>query len=290
MAQDVVVNGTTYPAVESVALTDGNGNVTQYYPDAVRYVLQSLTDAQKAQARQNIGAAGADEINSDAYKQAIANLVVAHLLGQPVVGIVDSDNNIILNGTLPLGTYTLKYEGANDEYSEIVQLTITEEDKIGYTNVLPLAQEYASTAPYVGSDGSVGYGNGMRISTSSASTTYMKADTDANVDTTALIPVKRGDVLRFKNCNLKVTPADTSYGTRILALDSSKALVTGGNALYNNIANRLPVVTNDDEIVQITLEPSATWTDSNIDQWAYIMISTDGLDETSIITINQEIV
>lgn len=56
MAQDAVINGTTYPAVEAVALTDGNGNVTQYYPDAVRYVGQALTEAQKAQARENIGA------------------------------------------------------------------------------------------------------------------------------------------------------------------------------------------------------------------------------------------
>ncbi len=55
MAQDVVVNGTTYPAVESVVLRDGNGNETQYYPDAVRYVEQTLTEAQKAQARQNLG-------------------------------------------------------------------------------------------------------------------------------------------------------------------------------------------------------------------------------------------
>ncbi len=31
MAQDVVVNGTTYPAVESVELTDLNGNKTSYY-------------------------------------------------------------------------------------------------------------------------------------------------------------------------------------------------------------------------------------------------------------------
>lgn len=55
MAQDVVINGTTYPAVESVALADANGNATMYYPDAVRYVEQTLTEAQKEQARGNIG-------------------------------------------------------------------------------------------------------------------------------------------------------------------------------------------------------------------------------------------
>ncbi|MBQ5840630.1 MAG: hypothetical protein IIW40_01610, partial [Clostridia bacterium] len=55
MAQDVVVNGTTYPAVEAVALTGVGGNTQVYYPDAVRYVPQTLTAEQKAQARGNIG-------------------------------------------------------------------------------------------------------------------------------------------------------------------------------------------------------------------------------------------
>lgn len=58
MAQDVVINGTTYPAVETVALTDAKGNTTFYYPDAVRYVEQNLTEEQKAQARENIGITG----------------------------------------------------------------------------------------------------------------------------------------------------------------------------------------------------------------------------------------
>ena len=34
MAQDVIINGTTYPAVKSVALMGANGKVVQYYPDA----------------------------------------------------------------------------------------------------------------------------------------------------------------------------------------------------------------------------------------------------------------
>lgn len=161
------------------------------------------------------------------------------------------------------------------------------EKKAGYKNVLPLAQQYASDAPYIGADGSVGYGNNMRISTSSPSTTYMKAIT--GVDTTAMIPVKRGDVLRFKNCNLKVNPSNTSYGTYIQGFTSSKAVIPGFNALYGNIKNRLPLVVDGDEIVQITLEPKSAWTTSRIDEVAYIMIGTDGLDETSIITINEEI-
>ena len=225
---------------------------------------------------------------TEADKAEIITAVIEALAGYPVVGVVDSDNSIVLSGTLPIGEYTLKYEGENGAYSDIVSLTITDEDKLGYTNVLPLAQQYASTDPYIGSDGSVGYANNMRLSSSSQAATYMKAQT--GVDITGMIPVKRGDVIRFKNCNFKVTPSNTTYGTNIQGFDSSKALISGFNAKYDNIDMRLPCEISGDEIVQVTLEPKSAWTTSYIDEIAYIMIATDGLDETSIITINQEIV
>lgn len=63
MSQDVVINGTTYPGVESISLQDSEGNARMYFPNAVRYVPQTLTDEQKAQARENIGAASADEVS-----------------------------------------------------------------------------------------------------------------------------------------------------------------------------------------------------------------------------------
>ena len=136
--------------------------------------------------------------------------------------------------------------------------------------------------------GSVGFGTNKRISTSADTKTYMADVT--GVYTTALIPAKRGDVLRFKNCNLKVNPANTNYSTYLYGFNSEKAYIQTCNAKSDNIANRLPIVIQGDEIVQITLEPKAAWTNSGIDNMAYIMIGTDGLDETSIITVNQEIV
>ena len=57
MAQDITINGTTYPAVEAVATRDSTGSTVMFYPDAVRYVEQDLTESQKEQARVNIGAA-----------------------------------------------------------------------------------------------------------------------------------------------------------------------------------------------------------------------------------------
>lgn len=257
-----------------------------YYLDATYAYMDTYTSIRGATGA--TGADGKDYVLTDADKDEIVSSVVASLGGNPVVGFVDENNNIILSGALPEGTYTLKYEGTEGEYSEIIDLTITAEDKVKYTNVLPLAQEYASENPYVGTDGSVGYGNDMRNSTSSASATYMKSQT--GVDTTGLIPVNRGDVIRLKNCNLKVTPSNTSYGTKIQGYNSSKAVVSGFNTLYNNIAARMPTVTSGDEYVEITLEPLAAWTSNDIDNVAFIQISTDGLDETSIITINQEIV
>ena len=293
MAENLVVNDVTYPEVEAIDMINNNGERVAFYPDAVRYNPQTLTDAQKEQARANIGALAKNQGTINVGKifvvGADGNVTLADMptgVSGDVVGNIDANNNIIVTGNLADGIYVFKYENVDGSYAEIGSLVVNSTAK--YTNVLPLAQEYASTASYIGDDGSVGYANGMRISTSSASTSYMKAQT--GVDTAALIPVKRGDVLRFKNCNLKVTPSNTSYGTYLYGFDASKAVVSGFNAKYDNIEKRLPIVTSGDEIVQITLEPLSGWTTHNIDSVAFIMISTDGLDETSIITINEEIV
>lgn len=256
-------------------------------PTKPTYTAEEVGAATPAYVDEKIGES-IEYTLTEADKAEIINAVIEYFGAMPIVGVVDDENNIILNGKLPNGDYSLRYEGANGAYSDVVTLTITDEDKVSYINVLPLAQEYASTSPYVGTDGSAGYGNGMRISTSSPTTTYMKTQT--GVDCTAMIPVKRGDVLRFKNCNFKVTPSNTSYGTFIQGFDSLKALVSAFGITSTTINVRLPYVTDGDEIVEITLEPKSEWTGSNIDDVAYIMIATDGLDETSIITINQEII
>lgn len=166
--------------------------------------------------------------------------------------------------------------------------------KTKHTNMLWRAEEYASNNTYIGADGSVGYGNNMRLSTSSPSTTYMKALT--GVDTTALIPVKRGDVLRFKNCNFKVSPSNESYGTILYGFDSSKNIINAINGAAHSIPNRFPYVVENGEYVQLTLEPTQVWLDYSssvgigFDNLSYMILSTDGLSDKSIITINEEIV
>lgn len=85
MAQNVVINGTTYPAVESVALTDSNGNTTLYYPDAVRYTEQDLDEAQKAQARENIGVEETIPEYVHTEAETVAGIVDQHQSGDSIV-------------------------------------------------------------------------------------------------------------------------------------------------------------------------------------------------------------
>lgn len=56
MAENIVVNGVTYNGVNTVEFETPEGKSVGFYPDAVRYTPQELTDAQKSIARNNIGA------------------------------------------------------------------------------------------------------------------------------------------------------------------------------------------------------------------------------------------
>ena len=56
MAENLVVNGVVYNGVDSISMQNENGEKVPFYPDAVRYNAQTLTEEQKAQARANIGA------------------------------------------------------------------------------------------------------------------------------------------------------------------------------------------------------------------------------------------
>lgn len=56
MAENIVVNGVTYNGVDSMEMRNTDGQPVGFYPDAVRYNAQDLTEAQKEQARKNIGA------------------------------------------------------------------------------------------------------------------------------------------------------------------------------------------------------------------------------------------
>lgn len=119
MAEDIVINGTTYPGVDSVALMTSDGRVIVF--GSVKTVNGIGPDAN---GNVNVGV-------SEAEKEEIANMVV-ELLGGVTARV--SNNRIILSGDLPDATYTAYYE-VDGELVEIGDLTLgsVTPDPVTYT-------------------------------------------------------------------------------------------------------------------------------------------------------------
>lgn len=70
----------------------------------------TMLEAMAEQILSVAGEDGKDYVLTEADKSEIAALVIDMLGGNPIFGIVDEDNNIIVSGDLPDGTYSVKYE------------------------------------------------------------------------------------------------------------------------------------------------------------------------------------
>ena len=120
---------------------------------------------------------GIDYWTQQDQNQIVSDVIAA--LGTPVFGNVDEENNIILSGNLPEGTYILKYEHADGKLTEIGTLV-----HCSYTNLAdPTSTEWMA---------------GYRLNSSSnpvaANATYL----------TNYIPCQEGDVIRVKGLNVCV--------------------------------------------------------------------------------------
>lgn len=151
---------------------------------------------------------------TDADQESIVQQVIA-ALGTPVFGRVDANNNIILTGELADGTYTIKYEDADGDVTEIGTL-VHDADAPNYTNQIPISTD---------ADGSVFNGTGYRAATRISSSSGVASIANANATypsfTTGFIPVKKGDVIRLGNCWMDTANlADdvSPYGHRTWAL------------------------------------------------------------------------
>jgi hypothetical protein len=119
----------------------------------------------------------------------------------------------------------------------------------------------------------VGYKENTRLSASSG---FAEREQDG-VDLTGYIPVKFGDVLRFKN--MTVPQTTTGYGNTIYLFDTSK---TGTNSA--------PVT----DLIGVGYW-TAVWDEGNLVELKYggdtgfIRINATNIDDTSIITINEPI-
>lgn len=82
------------------------------------------------------GADGADYVLTEADKSEIAALVIEMLGGNPIFGVVDENNNIVVSGDLPDGTYSVKYEMENGSKVNIGNLVIDTNVYYTVTNTL----------------------------------------------------------------------------------------------------------------------------------------------------------
>ena len=226
----------------------------------VLYTKQTLTEEQKAQARENIGSVTLEE--------------VLEQLRTPVFGTVDEENNIILTGALPDGTYTLKYEDSKGNLTEIGTLTQSSADS-AYTNLAdPSSDEWMA---------------GYRLNSSgnivAASETYL----------TNFIPCRMNDVIRLKGFNPGQCNANGTRAMTYFFGEDKSTIVAKMNAL-NTSYTPADGWTND--------ETNALWThtvgastytsvNGNVSDIRYCRFTGElynGYTEHDvIITVNQEI-
>ena len=227
-----------------------------------------------------------------ADQEAIVQQVIA-ALGTPVFGRVDANNNIILSGELTDGTYTLKYEDADGNVTEIGTLDNTPAPT--YTNVLPAAINADKTA-YVGTNGEKGYKTGYRLNSSGAEAQV------SDWEVTGFIPVTTNDTLYFKNVQWRGNSQKHDYiglynsgftaltSTQVISVFIEQTLKNAGSAP----ADYGITLDADGNIVSIDLKKVSTtaYGSVSVAGWSnvkYIRFSCFGITADSIITKNEPI-
>jgi hypothetical protein len=255
MSENVVINDTTYNGVDALALPRSDGTVAIFYPDAVRYGVQTLTEAQQARARDNIGCIAKNQGSANVGKILVVgtdgNLTLTDMPagGGDVTGTIDENNNILLSGNLASGTYTLKYENQDGTYTEIGTLEVGVIG--GYTNLFSTSGD--------------GFANDTDFSGASSGRFL-----------TNYIPCKDGDVIHVKGATVYKAKAHNSADD------------VWGSAVY--AASLKEAVSDYDDTVKVYTITQATTGVSNIDKVQLEIRSGNTALDSVIITVNQDIV
>ncbi len=155
-------------------------------------------------------------------------------------------------------------------------------EKIRYTNQIPNSIN-ADGTQYVGANGEDGYKNHAQLNTAGA-----EASTSSDVGVTGYIPVKKGDIVYFKNMQLHPTASggknELTYVGMYLKDFSNKACTKA--RMINNYSYIVGNLT--------TYEDTGYYKSFEIiDQYnygiSYLRFSCGFLDDTAIITVNEPI-
>ena len=198
-------------------------------------------------------------------------------MAMPVAGIVDENNNIIITGELPDGAYTLRYEFADGSATNIGTLNISSGPS--YTNQISISTD---------TDGSIYNGVGYKADT------YISSSTGAvgsrtGIGVTGFIPIKTGDVIRFKDVGFNYSSANKA-NNRIATYDANKNFLKFINAQNSYVLADCGGGTRDanDNWTQFTVVPDASGT-LFATGFAYMRVCAEGIGANSVITINEPI-
>ena len=152
-----------------------------------------------------------------------------------------------------------------------------------YTNVLPLAVSIVDGTVLTGEDGSVGYINNTRYS---SSTGYVAA---TGWDVAGLMPCARGDVIRLKNMTAYPYSESTNDNRGSIGFyDATRTWLASANLLNAETGLLGPTFNaeydEDGNIIQFTVPE---W--DGLATVAYFTITCQDINENSIITVNEPI-
>ena len=233
--------------------------------DVVRYGVQSLTEAQKAQARKNIGVPNEEDI--------VQQVITA--LGTPVFGRVDENNNIILTGELASGTYTIKYEDGEGNRTEIGTLDHDGTDEPSYTNVLPLAINSDGTLY----NGGQGWKADTRLNSSGTETAQ------SGIECTGFIAVTESDTVYFSGISWSKTGANTDK-YYITIYDASFTKLASLN-MSNFKSHTTAGITYDEDGNVVSVAVGVFTKYYTKTGTAYLRISAEEITKASVITKNE---
>lgn len=207
---------------------------------------------------------------TDEDQEAIVQQVIA-ALGTPVFGRVDANNNIILTGELADGTYTIKYEDAEGNVTEIGTL---EQGATSYTNLAD-----PSSADWL---------NGQRLNSSG------EAKPESVTYVTNYIPLKQGDVVRVRGLNIYYYGSGQNNATTHFYAENKTRIATITPRDNTNVfGNPYPNVNEPDRDFVYTVANGVTMVTGDASQIRYArfvgrLCAGCTVDDV-IITVNQEI-
>lgn len=196
-----------------------------------------------------------------------------------VIGTVDENNNILLSGAIPNGTYTLKYLNNDGTYTEVGSLVVgaiePEPENPNYTNIL--------------TSGAYTVEINKRWSGSA------KAYSACNGMIALVIPIADvwGKTIRFKGFTPNIQASSQQPLWMVLGTDKSKLDVLTGTT-SGNIWDSQHVVEEDNGVYSIVINDTTFDTTSTIGYLSVNMAVNESDAVTSldglIMTIDEEIV